>query len=146
MKLRLSVYVDPVLMVQLTELAKRQRQSKSRVVNAALESLLTPDDADRREAAMTRRLDQLTRRGERLERDLHICVETLALYIRTWLSVTPLLPANPQTAAHAKGRARYDAFIHTLGRWLANGQSLVDEVLIDTSVKSLPIATPFRAQ
>jgi hypothetical protein len=43
------------------------------------------------------------------------------------------LPANPQTAAHAKGRARYDAFIHTLGRWLANGQSLVDEVLIDTS-------------
>jgi hypothetical protein len=127
MKLRLTVYVDPSLMVQLTECAKRQRQSKSQVANAALESFLT----HRQETATTRRLDQLNRQIEQLDRNLHICVEALALFIRTWLSVTPLLPANPQTAAQAKGLERYRTFIRTLGRWLANGHSLADEIALD---------------
>lgn len=137
MKLRLTVYVDPSLMVQLTECAKRQRQSKSQVANAALESFLTLDDADRREAAVTGHLDQLTRQIEQLDRNLHICVEALALFIRTWLSVTPLLPANPQTAAQAKGLERYGAFIRTLGRWLANGHSLADEIALDASDEAI---------
>ena len=81
--------------------------------------------------ATTRRLDELNRQVEQLARNLHICVEALALFIRTWLSVTPLLPANPQT--QAKGLERYEAFIRTLGRWLANGQSLADELAIDAS-------------
>jgi hypothetical protein len=137
MKLRLSVYVDPDLMVQLTECAKRRRQSKSQVANAALESFLTLDDADRREAAVTGHLDQLTRHVDQLQGDLHICVEALALFIRTWLSVTPLLPANPQTAAQAKGLERYGTFIRTLGRWLANGHSLADEIALDASDEAI---------
>src|SRR5258706_12512601 len=116
MKVRLTVYVDPSLMVQLTECAKRQRQSKSQVANAALASFLTPGVADRQETAAMRRLDQLNRQIEQLDRNLHICVEALALFIRTWLSVTPLLPANPQTAAHAKGRERHGTLIRTLRR------------------------------
>src|SRR5712672_2762275 len=81
MKLRLTVYVDRSLMVQLTECAKRRRQSKSQVANAAFESFLTPADADRQETATTRRLDQLNRQIEQLDRNLHICVEAL-VYIR----------------------------------------------------------------
>jgi hypothetical protein len=131
------VYVDPSLMVQLTECAKRRRQSKSQVANAALESFLTLDDADRQEAGVTGHLDQLTRQIEQLDRNLHICVEALALFIRTWLSVTPLLPANPQTAAQAKGLERYGAFIRTLGRWLANGHSLADEIALDASDEAI---------
>src|SRR5258706_13881932 len=133
MKLRLTVYVDRSLMVQLTECAKRRRQSKSQVANAALESFLTLDDADRQEAGVTGHLDQLTRQIQQLDRNLHICVEALGLFIRTSLSVTPLLPANPQTAAQAKGRERYGTFIRTLGRWLANGHSLADEIALDAS-------------
>src|SRR5258708_17911240 len=128
MKLRLTVYVDPRLMVQLTECAKRQRQSKSQVANAALESFLTPADADRQETAAMRRLDQLNRQIEQLDRNLHICVEALALFIRTLLSVTPLVPANPQTAAHASGRKRYRTLIRTLCPWLPNGPSLACEI------------------
>ena len=137
MKMRLTVYVDRSLMVQLTECAKRRRQSKSQVANAAFESFLTPADADRQETATTRRLDQLNRQIEQLDRNLHICVEALALFIRTWLSVTPLLPANPETAAQAKGRERYGAFIRTLGRWLANGHSLADEIALDASDEAI---------
>src|ERR1700730_4253979 len=131
MKLRLSVYLSPSLMMQLTQLARRQRQSKSLVAETALESFLTPDEADRREAAVTRRLDQLTRQGERLERDLNVAVETLALFIRYWLIVTPSIPDDAQTAAQARGRDHYDSFMKLLGRRLASGRSHLREVSND---------------
>jgi len=131
MKLRLSVYLDPALMTQLTELARRQRKSKSLIAEAALESFLTPDDDDRREAAITRRLDQLTRQGERLERDLNISVETLALFIRFWLTVTPSIPDDAQAPAQARGREHFESFMKLLGRRLSRGQSLLREVSVD---------------
>jgi hypothetical protein len=130
-KHRLSVYLDPEIMAQLTDLAGRKEQSKSLIAEAAIMSFLTPDDADQREAAFARRLDLLTRQGERLERDLSIAVETLALFIRFWLTVTPSLPESAQTAAQAKGRERFESFLDTLGRRLSKGQSLLREVSID---------------
>src|SRR5580700_6067954 len=131
MKQRLSVYLDPGLMLQLTQLAKRQRQSKSLVAETALESFLTPDESERREAAVTRRLDQLTRQIERLERDLNVTVETLALFIRYWLIVTPSIPDDAQTAAQARGRDHYESFMKLLGRRLASGRSHLREVSND---------------
>jgi hypothetical protein len=128
---RLSVYLDPDMMAQLTELADRKQQSKSLIAEAAITSFLTPDDADRREAAVTRRLDLLTRQGQRLERDLSIAAETLALFIRFWLTVTPSLPESAQAAAQAKGRERFESFLETLGRRLAKGQSVLREVSLD---------------
>jgi hypothetical protein len=130
-KHRLSVYLDPEIMAQLTDLAGRKEQSKSLIAEAAIMSFLTPDDADQREAAFARRLDLLTRQGERLERDLSIAVEALALFIRFWLTVTPSLPESAQTAAQAKGRERFESFLETLGRRLSKGQSLLREVSID---------------
>src|SRR6202047_1192211 len=118
-------------MAQLIALAGRKGQSKSLIAEAAITSFLTPDDADQREAAFARRLDLLTRQGERLERDLSIAVEALALFIRFWLTVTPSLPESAQTAAQAKGRERFESFLETLGRRLAKGQSLLREVSTD---------------
>jgi len=131
MKLRLSVYLDPGLMAQLAQLADRKEQPKSLVAEAAIASFLTPDDSDRREAALSRRLDLLTRQVNRLERDLTISAEALALFIRFWLIVTPPVPEAAQTVAHAKGRERFESFLETLGRRLAKGQSLLREVSTD---------------
>jgi hypothetical protein len=118
-------------MLQLTQLAKRQRQSKSLVAETALESFLTPDEADRREAAITRHLDQVTRQVERLERDLNVTAETLALFIRYWLIVTPSIPDDAQSAAQARGRDHYESFMKLLGRRLASGRSVLREVSTD---------------
>src|SRR6266436_1353380 len=101
MKRRLSVYLDPALMAQLTELAKRKKQSMSLVAEAALASFLTPDESDRREAAVARRLHRLTRQVERLERDLAVSVEATALFIRYWLMITPPVPNDLQAIAQA---------------------------------------------
>jgi len=146
-KARLSVYLDPDMLVQLTELADRKGQSKSLIAEAAITSFLTPDDADRREAAVTRRLDLLARQGERLERDLSIAAETLALFIRFWLTVTPPLPEGAQAAAQAKGRERFESFLETLGRRLAKGQSVLREVSLDrlNGGIALPTETPTNA-
>jgi hypothetical protein len=141
-KARLSVYLDPDMMTQLSDLADQKQQPKSLIAEAAITSFLTPDDADRREAAVTRRLDRLSRQGERVERDLWIAAETLALFIRFWLTVTPPLPESAQAAAQAKGRERFESFLETLGRRLARGQSVLREVSLD----GLNGGTTHRAQ
>ena len=147
-KARLSVYLDPHTMVQLTELADRKRQSKSLIAEAAITSFLTPDDADRREAAVSRRLDLLARQGERVERDLWIAAETLALFIRFLLTVTPPLPEGAQAAAQAKGRERFESFLESLGRRLAKGQSVLREVSLDglNDRMTRPVQTAANAQ
>ena len=106
-KARLSVYLDPEMMAQLTELADQKDQPKSLIAEAAIMSFLTPDDADRREAAVARRLDLLTRQGERLERDLSIAAETLALFIRLWHR-HHTAPRERASRRQAKGRERFD--------------------------------------
>jgi hypothetical protein len=127
----LSVYLDPDVMAQLIELAGQKNQPKSVIAEAAIASFVTPDDSDRREGALVRRLDLLTRQGERMERDLSITAEAIALFIKFWLTVTPPLPESAQAAAQAKGRERFEFFLETLGRRLAKGQSFLREVSID---------------
>jgi hypothetical protein len=128
MKSRLSVYLDPALMRQLAELAELKKKSMSLVAETAITSLLTPDEADRREAAVVRRLDRLTRQVERLERDLAISVEAMALFIRYWLMITPSVPNDFQAVAQAKGRERFASFLQMLGQRLATGQRVFQEV------------------
>ncbi|QPC42752.1 ribbon-helix-helix protein, CopG family [Kaustia mangrovi] len=128
---RLNVYFDPSLTAELEALAARRKVSKSQVVEAALASYLSPDAADQREAAITRRLDRLTRAVERLERNQTITTEALALFVRFWLTTTPPLPDTNREAAQAKGRERYEGFVETLGRRLAKGNTLVKEVSED---------------
>src|SRR5258707_15480204 len=126
-KVRLSVYLNPETMAEVTELARRKKQPRSLIAEAAIASFVTPDDSDRREAALVRRLDLLTRQGERFERDLSIAVEVIALFIKFWLTVTPPLPESAQPAAQTKGPERFEFFLETLGRRVPKGRSLLRE-------------------
>ena len=130
-KQRLSVYVDPDVMKSLADYAARRDQSRSLIAEAAIASFLSPDAADRQEAATTKRLDQLDRRMTRMERDLGISVETLAVFVRFWLTTNPPLPEPAQAAARAKAGERYDAFVVALGRRLAKGPKLRQEISED---------------
>lgn len=130
-KPRISVYLDGAMMDRLEALAKKQRQPKSAIGEAAILSFLTADDSDRWEAAMSRRIDRLVRQVERVERDQSFAVETLALFIRAWLTATPVLPDAQQAAAQAKGRERYESFLDALGRRMAQGKRLPHEVTRD---------------
>ncbi|MBY5841309.1 CopG family transcriptional regulator [Rhizobium leguminosarum] len=130
-KQRLSVYLDPDVMNALAAYAARRDQSLSLIAEAGIASFLSPDAAERQEAVTTKRLDQLDRRMARMERDLGIAVETLAIFVRFWLATTPTLPEPVAQAARAKSGERYEAFVTALGRRLAKGPKLRQEISED---------------
>ncbi len=68
MRHRMNVYLPPELSKQIADLADRKKLSRSAIVEAAVVSFLSPDGADRREAAFTRRLDRLSRQVRRQRR------------------------------------------------------------------------------
>lgn len=132
-KKKVTAYLDPDVEKALADFAVRRDQSQSMIAEAAIASFLSPDDAERREAVIVRRLDQLDRRITRLERDVGIAVESLAVFIRFWLTTTPALPEPAAQAARAKAGERYEAFITALGRRLAQGPKLRQEVSEDVA-------------
>ena len=130
-KTQISVYLDPNVMKALSAYAARREQPMSLIAEAAIASFLSPDADERREAAAAKRLDQVDRRLARLERDVGISVETLAVFVRFWLATTPALPEPAAQAARAKAGERYDAFVTALGRRLAKGPRLRQEIAED---------------
>jgi hypothetical protein len=138
MRDRMNVYFPPALLKQIADLADRKGLSRSAIVEAAVASFRSSDGADRREAAFTRRLDRLSRHVQRLERNVGISTETLALFVRFWLMITPPLPSDAQAAAQVKGQERYEGFIETLGRSLQKGQSLFQEIPEDAGGSTRP--------
>ncbi|MBB4095809.1 CopG family transcriptional regulator [Ochrobactrum pecoris] len=135
-KQRLSVYLEPDVMKALAAHAARRGHSMSLVAEAGIASFLSPDAAERQEAATTKRLDQIDRRMTRIERDVGISVETLAIFVRFWLTTTPALPEPAAQAARAKAGERYEAFIAALGRRLAGGPKLRQEISEDIEAVS----------
>ena len=141
-KARLSVYLEPETMKALEAFARRREKSLSLVAEAAICAFVTPDEAQRQEAAITRRLDQHTRAAERLERNLGISIEMLALFVRFWLTTTPAVPDAQQAAAQAKGRERFEGFVTALGRRLAKGASFTREISEELPPAEAPAAAP----
>lgn len=127
----LTVYLDPALLKALEAYAKARAVPKSTVAEAAIASFLSPDVPEEKAADLSRRLDRIERRANRLERDLGIAVEMLALFIRFWLTATPPVPDSAQAAARVKGAERYKGFVDALGRRLAAGRSFAREVSDD---------------
>jgi predicted transcriptional regulator len=130
-KTKFTTYLDDDVATLLAQSAARRDQSKSMIAEAAIASFLSPDDAERREAIVVKRLDQLDRRMTRMERDVGIAVESLAVFIRFWLTTTPALPEPAAQAARAVASKRYEAFITALGRRLAKGPKLRQEISED---------------
>lgn len=130
-KAQISVYLEPDLMDLLAHYAAQRDQSMSLIAQAAIASFLSPDSAERQEAALARRLSQIDRRLARLERDLGISTEAFATFIRFWLATTPALPEPAAQAARAKVSERYAAYTSALGRRLAKGPQLRQEIVED---------------
>jgi len=125
---RLNLFIPPEHARRLDELAVEKGVSKSSIVAAALAAWLSPEAGDQRETAMAKRLDRLTRQFERLERDQAILIETVALYVRYYLTVSTPVPEAHQDAVRAQGKARFTQFVEQLGRHLLRGHSLLRDL------------------
>lgn len=134
MKVQTKVFMARDLSLALDAASRRMRRSKSEIVQAAVAAYLSADGEEASEAAVTRRLDRISRSIERLERDVTISNEAIALFVKAWLTATPSLSAGDQKAQNAKGQERYVGFLEALSRRLASGRLLRGEVSEDRDV------------
>ena len=79
------------------------------------------------EAVFARRMDRIGRQIDGLDEDLAILGETLSLFIRFWMTLTPPLSDNAEASARAKGNERFERFLQSLGRKLATGDRFLRE-------------------
>lgn len=124
MKPRHHLYLDDDLTAQLDALSAAPGSSKSAIVADALRQYLRQKASTDQDEALKARLDRLSRHHERLERDINVLVETLTVYVRYYLLFTAHLP-DPDNAARAKARERFEAFVARVGQGMARGKEPV---------------------
>jgi predicted transcriptional regulator len=128
MKPRHHLYLDDELSEKLDALAAKPGSSKSAIVADALRAYLARRAFKELDDMLKVRLDRLTAQQGRIERDVQILLETLALFIRYEFTVTPQLPEAEQAAARAVAQDRYVAFIEQVGRRIAAGRTVARDL------------------
>ena len=125
---RLNIYLSPEMSKRISSFSREKNLRKTSIVEMALQNFFSPESADQREAAISRRLDRLSRHTQRLERNIAISTEALALYVKFWLTVTPDLSPDAHSSAQLKGKEKYEAFLEALGGRIKRGRLLVNEI------------------
>ena len=103
MRTKHTFRLPPDLMTKLSGYAARKGVSQSMIVEAALASHLSPDGADRLEAALARRLDRIGRHLERLERHVDISKNDAR---GDWAGAVIVRPHHADTEDPANGGIR----------------------------------------
>lgn len=114
MRIKHTFRLPPKLSSHLVDYAARKRVTQALVVETAIRSFLSPDNSERMEAAITKRLDRLSRQLERIEKDVELSNEAFSLFVQFWLTTTPGLPESEMEAARASGKKRYIEFVNAL--------------------------------
>lgn len=106
---------------------------KSMFVEAALEHFLNP--APSVEESVQRRFDQMHARFDRLEHDMRMMVETVALHARYQLAVTPPVPQERQREAILLGDERFKVLAEQVDRRVRQRRPLMQETIDRLSCK-----------
>ena len=119
-KIRHQFYLDQILSDKLEEISRRT--SKSEIIARAVISFLEHRGENELDKRYGIRLDRLSRDLSLVRRDLEICIESLALFIRFVITLNAHTPA-PDQATQAIAQERYLNFIDQVGKHVANGNS-----------------------
>ncbi len=128
-KPRLTVYITRPVADCLALACKRPGATASNIVDAALDRFLSPMRDATSDAALVRRLDQLSRQLAELSRNQEILLESLALFIRYYLTITVALPKAEQEPAKLIGNQRFEMFLAQLGKRMVSGARLSQDVM-----------------
>ena len=128
-KIKVTVYLSRMTVDRLNLACKDPTKNKSKLTEKALNTLLDPERDLSHDAGILRRLDSLGRQVAIIDRHQQVVLESLGLFIRYYLTVTPPLSKSEQEPARAKGHQRFEFFISQLGKRLGGSQTLVSEVM-----------------
>lgn len=119
-RVRYQLFLPEDLSHRFEALASKPGASKSAILTDALTAWLNRQAASELENKFGQRLDRMSMALGRIERDGHVLLESLALFVRYELMVQAPLPEADE-AARAVGRDRFEAFIARVGEALATG-------------------------
>ncbi len=110
-KPRLNLRLSHDMHNKLKEMSTHPGIAINEIVEDALNGYFDPLGANMHAKTLARRIEHLENLTGRLERDLAITSETMALFVQYWLTATPPLSEIDRDAAHALGRKRFDRFM-----------------------------------
>ena len=119
-KCRHQLYLAEDVSAKLEQLAAKPGASKSAILADAIHAWLNRRGTQELDDRFGLRLDRISTQLGRIERDQQIVMESLALFVRYYLTTNAPLP-EPDQAARAVGRDRFQAFIDQVGRQIAGG-------------------------
>lgn len=128
MKSRHHFYIERSLVERLDRLAAKPGVTRSAIMEDGLRAYLDRRAAPELDDKFKHRLDRLSLQLGRIERDIAIVMESLALFVRYELTITAPLPEDDQ-ALRAIGHDRFQAFLDQVCRRLANGKDFRAELL-----------------
>ena len=108
---------------------------KSMFVEAALEHFLNP--APSVEDLVQEHFDKMEARFDRLENDMRMIAETVALHARYQLAVTPPVPQERQREAILLGDERFKTLAEQVDRRVRRGRPLMQETIDRLNSKDL---------
>lgn len=124
---KVTVRLTEDLYNRFSAATERPGVGKSMVVEAALERFLSV--APSIEDTVRDRFDDIDDKLDRLERNMRIMAETVALHARYHLSVMPPLPQARQQEAAVLGDERFKVLAEQVDRRVRQGRPLMQETI-----------------
>lgn len=118
---RHQLFLPRVTSDQLAQLAAKPGVTRSSILAEAVKAFLDRGAATELDDRIALRLNRISEQLARIERNGHVGLESLALFIRYMLMVNAPLPEEDE-ALRAIGRDRFAAFIARVGQQLATGR------------------------
>lgn len=119
-KVRYQLFLEPRLAERLEEMAAQPGVARSDILVAALDAWLTRQGSNELDERFGPRLDRMSLQIGRLVRDVQVLLESLSLFVHQQFCLNAQIP-EPDAAARAVGRERFDRFIEQIGRQMASG-------------------------
>jgi hypothetical protein len=139
MKRKISVRLSPQVFERLQAAAESQGSTRTAIIEAALDRLLRLEPQCNDDTNVLRQFELVGQKLERIERDLSLVNETVALHARYHLTMAPPMPQAQQRAACILGLERFEAFAAQVAMRVGLGTPLMRE-----TIDRLGAPTPHR--
>jgi hypothetical protein len=123
-KIRHQLFLTAALTERLEQLAAKPGVTKSEILAQAVEAWLNRRGTSELEDRFGARLDRISMALGRIERDCHIQLESLALFIHYELGIHPPL-ADDDKAGRTLARLRFNAFVEQVAHQIAGGRRTI---------------------
>ena len=124
-KKKVTVYLPDVVFEDLKRTSKTRRLTYSTIVTTVLKGGLRQSENDE---VIDRRLNRMQRQYERMHKDQQILTETLASFVKVYITHTPIISAEQREEAERHGDERFERFLGMVEQAINDGKTFADLV------------------